>query len=176
MLSYRKEPIEGVYFYHNWHRSFSGSEDKLLTGTPRIRNIMRINERHFHRNRKRGLIQPMGQHGMGVIVHEGQGHLLNTAERKFHINNVLSHVEHFLGEELPSFKGETIKAEFVEDEYFNTWKYKIKKKLGRQTQPYLSMKEVNDLVLKEILFRYRNHNYSFNVATDLKSITFCIQL
>jgi len=174
--NYLREVVEENYFFHNWHKSFSGSEDKLLTGNPRVKNIMRINQRHFLRNRERAIIRPLGQEVIGKIISKEESILLLNPNRKIKINNILAQVEHFLGEELPSYKGETIEAEFMEDSYYHSLKHKIKKLLNKQTQPYCSIKEVNDMLLKEILFRYRNHNYSFKVSEDLKSIKFRIKL
>src|SRR5690606_38568777 len=48
-----KEQRKEKYFYHNWHQSFSGSENEILTTNPRMKNIMRINQRHFKRNREK---------------------------------------------------------------------------------------------------------------------------
>jgi len=113
---------------------------------------------------------------MGEIISKEESELLKRPDKTIRISNIQAHVEHFLGEELPSYKGKIIKVEFFEDPYFRSLKYKLKKRLGKQTQPFISMKEVNDSLLKEILFRYRNYNYSFMVEEDLKSITFCIKL
>lgn len=173
---YHKERNNHHYFYHNWHPSFSGSEDELLTGNPRIKNIMRINERHYLRNRERKIIKPRGQKGMAEMIENRRFVSLEQPSRTFEIANVSAHVEHFLGEELSSYKGEVVKVEFFEDDYFNSIKYFLKKKMGRQTQPYISMKQVNDMLLKEIFFKYRDYNYFFKVAEDLKTITFCIKL
>ncbi len=173
---FKRELDNSKYFYHNWHQSFSGSEDELLTGNPRVKNIMRINQRHFFRNREKGILKPLQQERMGEIISKEESELLKRPDKTIRISNIQAHVEHFLGEELPSYKGKIIKVEFFEDPYFRSLKYKLKKRLGKQTQPFISMKEVNDSLLKEILFRYRNYNYSFMVEEDLKSITFCIKL
>ena len=173
---YQKEKTNYHYFYHNWHQSFSGSEDKLLTDKPRIKNIMRINQRHFLRNKERKVTKPLGQNGMAERVENKNSHFLEHPSKTFRVANILAHVEHFLGEELPSYKGEIVKVEFFEDPFFRSLKYLIKTRLGKQTQPYISMKGVNDMLLKKILFRYRDYNYSFRVGEDLKSITFCIEL
>ncbi|TDN89162.1 galactosyltransferase-like protein [Salegentibacter sp. 24] len=174
---YKREMNKAKIFYHNWHRTFSSSKDKLLTGNPRVENIMRVNQRHYQRNRERGILQPIGQDGMGQVLDPALVKALSNPGKTFKIFNILAHVEHFLREELPSHSaGEIVKVEFVEDSYYSSLKYKLKKILGKQTQPYCSMKEVNDLVLKEILYNYRNHNYSFEIKTNLKSIVFCIQL
>lgn len=173
---YQREENTAAYFCHNWHQTFSGSEDELLTGNPRVKNIMRINQQHFLRNRKRKTIQPQRQNGMGEIIPKQERILLKNPTLCFKISNILAHVEHFLREELPSCLGEIVEVEFSEDPYFGSLKHKLKKKLGKQSQPYISMKEVNDILLKEILFCYREHNYSLEISEDLKSIQFRIQL
>lgn len=171
--SYKRETVDTENFYHNWHPSFSGSEDELLTGNSRVKNIMRLNQRHFQRNRERGVIKPSQT---SEIISPERSELLKEPTKSFSIKNIQAHVEHFLRVELPSLEGEVIKVEFVEDPYYQSFKHKIKKLLGKQTQPYISMKEVNDMLLKEIVFCYRDCNYSFKVKEDLKRISFSIAL
>ena len=173
---YQKHYREEAYFYHQWHQSFSGSEDKLLTGTPRVRNIMRINQRHFKFNKEAGIVKPLNQAMMGNYIRTEISERLKSPTLCFQIPNIQSYVEHFLREELPSQKGQIVKVKFFEHPYSTTLKYLIKKRLGKQTQPYISMKEVNDIILKEVLFNYRDHNYSFKVERDRKSIDFRIQI
>lgn len=173
---YKRILADPEYFYHNWHRSFSGSQEKLLTGNPRVKNIMRINQRHFLRNRERCIQQPLRQKGMGELISPAESDLLKKPSVTFRIPNILAHVEHFLREELPSHTGSVVEVEFLEDSYYRSLKHKLKRFIGKQTQPYCSLKEVNDRLLKEILFLYREHNYSLKIAEDLKSIRFSIKL
>jgi len=173
---YKREAYTAAYFNHNWHQSFAGSEDNIITGNPRVKNIMRINQRHFLRNREKGIIKPIRQDTIGNVISKEESDLLLKPTKTVKIYNILSHVEHFLGEELPSYTGEIIKVEFVEDPYFHTLKHKLKKLLGKQTQPYCSLKEVNDMVLKGIVYNYRDANYSFEISENLKSIIFCIRM
>ncbi|WP_245984213.1 glycosyltransferase family 2 protein [Gillisia mitskevichiae] len=175
-VGYKREANAAHYFNHNWHQSFAGSEDEIITGNPRVKNIMRINQRHFLRNMEKEIIKPIRQTEMGKVICKEESDLLQKPTKTVKIYNILSHVEHFLGEELPSYTGEIIKVEFVEDPYFHTLKHKLKKLLGKQTQKYCSLKEINDKVLKQIVYNYRDSNYSFKVADDLKSIDFRIQL
>jgi len=163
------------YFYHNWHKTFSGSEDDLITNNPRVKNIMRINQQHFNRNKEKGIIKPHRQSPVGSFIKEEISNMLENPTILIKIPNILAHVEYFLNEELPFISGEVIQAEFREDPYFSSIKYKVKKKMGTQTQVYCSLKEINDLVLKKIVFDYRFHNYSFKISSDLKKIIFKIQ-
>ncbi len=173
---YNRRKSEEHLFYHNWHHSFSGSKDKILTKNPRLKNIMRINQRHFQRNRERGVVKPLRQEGMGRFVAGEEAKLLQEPTRHYSIPNILAQVEHFLREELVSHQGEVISVLFFEDPYYLSLKHRIKKYLGKQTQAFCSMKDVNDLVLKEILFNYREQNYSFEIQEDLKKIKFKIHL
>jgi glycosyltransferase involved in cell wall biosynthesis len=173
---YQKEQAEEYYFLHQWHQSFSGTEDSLLTGNPRVKYIMRINQRHFQRNRDRGIIKPLRQGKLGSFIAPERSKALKNPDIKLEIPNILSWVEHLLREELPSHKGEVVQVEFFEDEFYTSLKHRLKKGLGKQTQPYISMKEVNDMILKEILYNYRDYNYSFRLGEDLKRIIFCLEV
>ncbi|MEP6260739.1 MAG: glycosyltransferase [Gillisia sp.] len=173
---YKRENDAASFFYHNWHQSFAGSEEKFITENPRVKNIMRINQRHYLIHKDKDITRPLRQTEMGMIISKKQSDLLEKPTVKIRMYNIQAHVEHFLREELPSYKDEIIKVEINEDPYFQTLKYKVKKLIGRQTQTYISMKKINDMILKEILFSYRNHNYSFKVNENLKTILFCIQL
>lgn len=173
---YREEKLEDLYFYHNWHCSFQGSEDEMVTRNPRVKNIMRINQEHYFRNKYLKVIKPLRQEGMGKFVELEISSRLKEPTCKYIIPNIAARVEHFLEEELQTLKDMVVKAEFVIDPYYNSLKYKAKKRLGKQSQPYLSLKEVNDLILKKILYNYRDANYSFKIAKDLKSIDFRIEL
>lgn len=173
---YTENKVEELFFFHNWHPTFQGSEDEIVTLNPRIKNIMRINQEHYFRNKARQVIKPTRQNEMGKILEPGRSSVLKKATSNYYIPNITAKVEHFLEEELPSLKDEVVKAEFVIDPYYNSLKYKMKLRFGKQTQPYMSLKEVNDRVLKKILFNYRDHNYSFKILPDLNTIEFRIEL
>lgn len=167
---YREMKNTDCFFYHNWHPGFQGSDDSIVTRNPRIKNIMRINQQHYFRNKKLNIIRPLRQSGMGTVIGEKESERLDNPSLNFTILNIAAQVDHFLEEQLPSLKNEVIKAVFVEDPYYNSLKYKIKVKMGKQTQPYYSLKEVNDRVLKKILFLLRDENYSFKISENLDAI------
>lgn len=173
---YQRELREEKYFYHQWHKSFIGSENKLLLKNPRINNIMRINHRHFQRNSERGVIRPPRQPEMGSSIDPERAKALVYPDFKFQIPNMLILIEHFLREELPSRRGEVVQVEFFVDNYYRSLKYKLKKLAGMQAQTYVSLKFINDLVLKEILYNYRDHNYTYKLEDDLSRIIFCLEV
>lgn len=173
---YKREQREENYFYHQWHQSFIGSDNKSFSANPRIKDIMRINYRHYQRNLERGVIKPLQQQELGSFVSLERSTALKKPDIEIKIPNLLNLVEHFLREELPSRKGEVVQVKFYEDDYCSSLTYKLKKFMGKQELPYISLKEVNDMVLKEILYNYRDHNYSFRLEKDFKSIEFKLEI
>lgn len=162
-------------FYHNWHQGFSGSEDKVITSKPRVKNIMRINQEHYLSNKRFKRIRPLRQDNMGELIDPMKAEKLKHPDHIYKILNVKAHVEHFLNEELKSVSG-VVQAYFEIDNYYHSTKHRIKKVAGRQTQPYISLKEVNDMVLKKIVFDFRDLNYSYRVSDNLQRIDFRIEL
>lgn len=165
-----------TYFFHNWHKTYPASEENVLSKNPRVQNIRRINQYHFLQNKKNGITKPERQQDIGKQISEDDFNTLQSPTKVYRIPNILAYVEHFLNEDLKSFKDEVVTVEFYEDPYFLSLKYKVKKFLGKQTQPYCTLKEVNDMLLKKIVFEFRDYPYSFEVAYDLKSIHFTIKL
>jgi glycosyltransferase involved in cell wall biosynthesis len=164
------------YFYHNWHPTYPSSENENLSKNPRVQNIRRINQYHHLENKRNGTIKPNRQEEWGNPVSEKDLKKLQFPTKIYRVPNILSFVEHFLNEDLVCLKNEIVKVEFFEDPYFLSLKHTVKKFLRKQTQPYCTLKEVNDRLLKKILFEYRDFPYSFEVANDLKSINFVIKL
>lgn len=172
---FKKQNFAKKLVYHNWHQSFSGSEDKMITRNPRMKNIMRLNQRHFLSNKRLGRIRPLRQLEIGENNYSKEVEKLKNPDHKYSILNMQAHVEHFLNEELRSVTG-VVQAKFEIDPYYQSNKYQIKKLAGKQTQPYISLKEVNDLLLKKIVFDFRDSNYSFEISEDLNNIDLRIEL
>jgi glycosyltransferase involved in cell wall biosynthesis len=173
---YKENYVKEKLIYHNWHSSFANAEDDKLTLKPRIKNIMRINQQHYKFNLENLVLKPSLQGSMGVIIAEKDSNKLLKPSKQFTIPNILAEVEHFLNFELLKLSNEIVQVVFFEDPYYSGLKYKAKKILGKQSQTYCSLKEINDKILKQIVYKYRDSNYSFKVADDLKSIDFRIQL
>jgi len=164
-----------VLLYHQWHPRYPQKKDNKLTIQPRLTNVLRLNQRHFIQNRNKSISHPNHKNWGNCYQKEDVKRLENPNE-VVKLNNIAANVVHFLEEELPKqYKGVT-KIIFKKNAYYNSLKYKAKQFLGKQTQPYLSMKEVNDLVLKTIVFNYRNYNYSYSISTDLETIQLVIDL
>lgn len=174
---YRPKLNEDEYFFHYWHQSYAASEENMLTIPPRVHNIRRINQRHFLNNKQYRIKKPLRQQQWGMILQPSDFFCLSFPTIECNISNIKAHVDHFLHEEFQTFKrGEVVKVNFVKDPYYYTLTHRVKKILGRQSQPFCSLKEVNDMVLKKIVFQYRDHIYSYKIAEDLTRITLRIKI
>jgi len=78
--------------------------------------------------------------------------------------------------ELERYKDRVVKTVIKEDNYYHSLKFKAKKILNKPSVSYMSIKDINDLVLSKILYKYKDHNYSYDIASDLKSISFTIKI
>lgn len=164
-----------VLLYHQWHPRYPQKKDYNLTVQPRLTNVLRVNQRHFLQNKNKSICCP-NHKNWGNCYKKEDLVTLNNAKQVVKLKNIEAIIVHFLEEELHNHYNGVIKIIFEEDAYYNSIKHKVKRLLGKQTQPYLSMKKVNDLVLKTILFRYRNHNYKYSISEDLKTIQLVIDL
>ncbi len=161
---------------HQWHPRYPQKKKEKLTIIPRLSNIQRINQRHFLLHKERKVIVPEQNEYWNECYSKSDYKILKQPDETLIIDNIKAKVDHFLNYELKTYKGKIVKVVFKEATYYSTLKYKLKTLLKIQSQPYLSMKQVNDQVLKKIIFEYRNYNYAYMVSEDLKEIEFSIDL
>lgn len=173
---YKSKLVRNTCFYHNFHDSYQKSDNSRLSLTPKLTNVLRINQQHYFYHQREKITIPNGQESWGEVVDKSQSKLLDKPTKIFHLSNILAEVEHFFNEELKGINNEILEVRVFEDKYYNSAKHKVKKLLMKQSQTYCSLKEVNDIILKKILYNYRNSNYSYEISNDLKSIIFKIQL
>ncbi|WP_298556309.1 galactosyltransferase-related protein [uncultured Algibacter sp.] len=172
---YNMNRCESNLLLHQWHERYPQKAKEELTITPRLSNIQRINQRHFLRHKENQEFT-LGEVENRKYYTKSDFEILKNPSKIIEIDNIEAKVIHVLNYELRTIKGDIAQIVFKESTYYNSSKYKVKSVLNKQSQPYLSMKQVNDLVLQKVLFDYRNHNYIYEVSKDLKIIEFTIDL
>lgn len=172
---YKMNRCETNLLLHQWHERYPQKNQERLTVKPRLSNIQRINQRHFLRHKETQKFALDEVESRKNYLHSDYEILKNPSET-LEIDNVEARVIHVLNYELPLFKNDIVKIIVKQSAFYGSSKYKLKTALNKQTQPYLSMKEVNDLILQKILFNFRNYNYAYKVFEDLKTIEFTIDL
>ena len=172
---YKMNRCEENILLHQWHKRYPQKTKEKLTVIPRLSNIRRINQRHFLRRKE--------QHGFVLDKIQDRKYytksdyeIFETPTNIIEVDNIEAKVIHVLNYELPLIKNGITKMIFKQSPYYKSSKYKIKTALNKLTQAYLSMKQVNDLILQKILFNYRDYNYKYEVSKDLKTIEFIVDL
>lgn len=165
--------INELLLYHQWHPRYPQKIDKQLTKFPRLSNILRLNQRHYLLNKESQKTKANLDH-WGVCYATDTIQVFESPDISYDLVNIKSHVEHLLGVELSNYTSGVVSISITEDAFYKSLKFRLKHFLGKVTQPYLSMKEVNDLILKEILFKYRNFNYYYMISEDLNKIKFMV--
>lgn len=165
-----------LYFKHQWHVIYNSYNDKLFSKEPRLYNIKRINQEHYFYNKSSNYTVPVNNPTWGEIIDKKNYDLLHEPTQVYKLPNIHALIWHFIEIKLPNMKNEVVKVSVYEDNYFQSFKYRLKKIMNKQTQPYITLKEVNDLLLNKIIYTYKNYNYSYKIDDDLKQITFTIEL
>lgn len=172
---YAQKHLNDRLFLHQWHPRYPQANEKIFTAKPRLKNVLRINQQHYFRCKEFSTVVPNMQQQWGNCYKRTDQQDLINPDLNFVIFNLAASVVHFLNELLSSCKGKIVATEFKEVPDYLSLKYHFKKFVGKQQQ-HLTMKEVSDMILEQIIFRYRNYNYSFNISKDLKIIYFTIDL
>lgn len=160
---------------HQWHPRYPFEEKNELSRTPKIHNIRRINMAHYENARDSGRIVPNNQENWGECFRVDDQKRLSSPDYSFQIDSREAQVSHFLNERLGYLKG-VVHAQFTESMEKKSARNLIKKLAGRKSEPVLSLKEINDHILKTIIYRYRHYNYEFNVDLEKRCILLKIDL
>jgi len=174
---YQKIKAEGLYLQHIWHERYPQPKDNMLTQEPRLRQIMRINQAHMLTNDRREITST--SRGIEDVNYYSKEDLqrLDKPLAKIQISNKQAEVDMWLRlhiEEMVTEHG-IVQFEFVSEATPKTAKYKIKQKLGKSITLYYTMKEVNDLLLKQVIYKWHNHNYKLEIQAEEERILFTLE-
>lgn len=161
---YNKE----ILLLHQWHKIFENLEKKELTQEPLFADIFAFNKQKMRFNQKNKTI--VNHANWGELITEQEFQLLNNSSESEMLLNKKKVVENFIDIILPNTKGEVINVVFNDHLYRYSLSYKIKRFLRMKTHDYYSLKEINDMLLKNLIIHYRSYLYTYQVHPDLKSI------
>lgn len=159
---------------HQPHSTYRSRETKQLTQELRLTNVVRLNQKRMLVNKK-AQVSYVTQKRAKLILEQDFLELQNPVI-EIKITNYQAEVYYYVLEELKRLKGKKIKLIIEENSDQNTLKNIVKKILRKSFQPIISMKEVNDLLLQQLIFNYHSYNYSLIISEDLKRIEFSIDL
>ncbi|MEZ7503845.1 glycosyltransferase family 2 protein [Flavobacterium sp. Arc2] len=158
-----------VLMLHQWHESYRASERKTLTTDLQLTQISRLNQQHLLQNKERNA-DGIAAAFWGKTITKEEYEIIANHSVVIVIGNQKDKVDHFLYAELPCAKSKIINVVFQKDPFQSSWKYWVKKRLGKTVPNYYPLKTINDLVLLHLTSFYRNNNYSYIISEDLKTI------
>lgn len=163
---------EKILMLHQWHKIYRAGSENELTVDLRIKDIVKLNQYHYNFNKK---------HKVTKVNTENWGKQITKQEYEqlFHPQIIIEKTStkteiNYIKQQLNFFKGKTV--QFLITEKKASLKEKVKSVVKKKFIPTYSLKEVNDLLLKEILFHYKNHIYSFVINKQRTKIVFTIKL
>jgi glycosyltransferase involved in cell wall biosynthesis len=158
-----------ILMLHQWHVTYRRAESKVLSQDLQLRGISRINLEHLLNNKKekRTIVNPKQ---WGQSISKTEYDVLENNDMPFFIENRKESISHFLFVTLPNFKGGVLNVIFQKDDFQNSLKYHVKKRLGKTVPTYYSLKEINDKVLLHLISFYKDCNYFYIIDNGLKSI------
>jgi len=161
---------------HQYHPSFHSRLRKELTSDLVPENIVRINycNQLFNINNN---ITKVNIDVWGTIISEKDIlKLEDTIDFQFDCTNKMYEVDYYLYEKLNNFKGKTIKLTFKEVSKKQDYKNRIKRFLKKDNLLYYNLNQINTFVTKELIFKYRNHLYSYSINKELDTLSLIIKL
>lgn len=172
--------IESVFYndeillLHQWHRSYRKSEKDSLTADLQLKGVVKLNHEHLKNNQKNKVIQA-NKENWGNLISESDFNELENFKDQIILDNKAEVIDHFLFVELPRLQDKVLSIQFVQDNFQNSLKYKVKRLLGKAVPKYYSLKEINDKLLLHIISFYHTYPYSYKISDDLQRITFKIK-
>lgn len=161
---------------HQYHPSFHSRLSKELTSDLVPGNIVRINYCNQLFNKNNNITKVNSGAWGAVILEEDILKLENTIDFQFDCTNKMYEVDYYLYEKLNSLKGKTIKLTFKEVTKKQDYKNKIKRILKKENLLYYNLNQINTFVTKELVFKYRDHLYSYSINKELDILSLIIKL
>lgn len=157
-----------VLLLHQWHPIYRAGREGVLTAEPRLTNVVRLNHQHLQHNLQHQIINPNGAQ-WGQMPDREKAIALQQASISQTLTNSKEMIDHFLYCEWPNHKG-LLAVRFTEDHLPKTPKYRIKKALGKSVPQYYTLKEINDLILMQLISAFRNCPYTYSVDLQQRCI------
>ncbi|MEO4006304.1 galactosyltransferase-related protein [Flavobacterium sp. CAU 1735] len=163
-----------IRMLHQWHPNFRQTESALLKQELQLSGVAELNQEHFRFNQQRQFTT-VNSENWGIVIDEKDYNFLRELPVQ-KITNRKSAIDHLIFGQLPQLKdGETLSVCIEEEPLYNSFKYKLKKILGKKVPDYYTLKESNDLLLRHIVTQYAHLPYTYRIRENLSGIEFKIK-
>lgn len=152
-----------ILMLHQWHPSYRSKETGKITANPQVDGVVKLNQYHYLYAEENGLVKvnPTSWGTPLTVVDFERLHNFNGVTR--YISNKKEEVEHLVFSELKNLGPNIQKFDISLDSFQSSLKFKAKKGLGKKVPMYYSLKEINDMLLLNIISYYRNYPYIYEV-------------
>jgi glycosyltransferase involved in cell wall biosynthesis len=163
-----------ILLLHQWHPKFEESKHKHLSIDSKLSDVFNLNKCKLRFNQSKALVK-VNDNNWGNIFSQKDYVDLKLNNKQIILLNKKVKVDNLINIVLPITHSEIINIHFKKDNYQSSLSYKIKKILGIKVHEYYSLKEINDLILLQIVVHYKKHPYIYKINPDLESIDFIIK-
>lgn len=160
-------------FFHIWHPHVIQKKSKELSSTPFFPNVKRVNEKHVFYNQEQKLQVPRGQEKWGEIP---SASIANMDFQHVELLNVQSRVAHFFNYALNHLHHTPIEICIREEADYRSTKKRIKAFLGKQSEPNMTLQEINELITQQLVYNLRDEWYSYEIDTEKQVLTLKLYL
>ncbi|WP_343707594.1 galactosyltransferase-related protein [Flavobacterium sp.] len=158
---------------HQWHpKAYRSKESKH----PFHSQLERINHNYMYQTQKGKRTIANNKLGFGKAPIDQEYEKLNQkTEFNFYINNSQIAFEGLLAQ-MANFSGETIQIQITNAPFVVLLKNRIKHFFNKKYLSFLSMEDINNSILLEIIKGYRNNPYRYTFDRQKNIITLTIRL
>lgn len=162
-----------IRMLHQWHPNYRQTETRTLNRELQLSGIVELNQQHLWWNRDQK-VRVVNSENWGVVMTEKEYNTLSDLPLQS-VTNKKSVIQQLLFDRLPHLEqGQTISVRIEEDLFYNSFKFKLKKILGKKVPEYYTLKEINDLLLRHVVTLYAHLPYTYKISENLKAIEFKI--
>ncbi len=163
---------ENILMLHQWHPKTYRSKDSKA---PFHSHLESINQKYLEYTEAAKKVKANTTSHWGYYNQEAYEALKNV-DLKFSVSNELSDVKGFLNNVLLNVKEKTILVSIKNHEAYKSIRQIAKKTLGKKVRTFMTMQDINDLILEFIIVNCRNCPYQFEFNSNLQEISLTIKL
>ncbi len=161
-----------ILMLHQWHpkgyRTLSGN-------SPFHTRLEKINHNYLKLSKAHKRVKANTTFAWGVPP-QPLSNDLGKADTSFLLSNVEDEIRAFVANVLLVEKNKLIHVKVKPHKMYNSFKERSKKLIGKKTLSFMSMEQVNNLLLETIVFSLRDRAYRFSFDNESHTISLTIKL
>ena len=163
---------EDILILHQWHPKVYRQKNSTA---PFHSNLEMINQKYLEYTKQSLNILANTKYGWGQYDEKDYG-LLENPEMKFTASNELVDFKGLLNNVLLSLEGKVVIISITRHKDYKSLDWTAKKILGKKVKTFVSMQEVNDILLESIIVNCRDYAYKYFFNRNSQEITLVIKL